>query len=347
MDTKKHIEWIDIAKGIGIMLVIAGHTICLGISRPIYAFHMPLFFFLSGLVFDNNKYSKFSVFFSVKTKQILKPWAIMWIISLLICLIVPEWREGLSLRTIIKEFYTTNSNNVQNSSLWYLLCMYIMFLLYFLISKVRRNTKILSLFVIIAILLPLLKYVEYGIDKYLISMPDKRLPFKLDTALIALVFFCIGTWYKNKIRNFIEKERSWTLLFICIPFIYIIAYINGWTNINSYEFGNFFLLFYPIAFLGISITLSLSYKISCSQLKSIKTCLIFYGKNSLIIFGFQSLYIRLYLLLFNKITTPEMLLYANNPWYHQVGSFIIVTFILSPITIFFFNFLRKRGLNIL
>lgn len=338
MGTKEYIEWIDIAKGIGILLVIAGHTICLKISSPLYAFHMPLFFLLSGLVYNNDKYSKASAFFPTKTKQILKPWAIMWTISLLVCLIIPEWKEALSFKEIIKEFYTTNSNNVQNSSLWYLLCLYVMFILYFFINKIKRSTKTLLLFSIIAIFLPLLKYIEYGIDEYIISMPEKRLPFKLDTALVALVFFCIGSWYKNEIKNFIEKEKSWILLFLYIPFIYIIAYLNGWTNLNSYDFGHIFLLFYPIAFLGIAIVLSWSYKISNSQLKWIRSILIFYGKNSLIIFGLQSLYIRLYLFFFNKVTGLDMVLYANNPWYHQIGSFVVVAFILSPLTVFFLYF---------
>ncbi len=235
----------------------------------------------------------------------------MWTISLLVCLIIPEWKEALSFKEIIKEFYTTNSNNVQNSSLWYLLCLYVMFILYFFINKIKRSTKTLLLFSIIAIFLPLLKYIEYGIDEYIISMPEKRLPFKLDTALVALVFFCIGSWYKNEIKNFIEKEKSWILLFLYIPFIYIIAYLNGWTNLNSYDFGHIFLLFYPIAFLGIAIVLSWSYKISNSQLKWIRSILIFYGKNSLIIFGLQSLYIRLYLFFFNKVTGLDMVLYAN------------------------------------
>ena len=46
------LEWIDKAKGIGIILVILGHTICPpNIKFWLYSFHMPLFFFLSGYVF--------------------------------------------------------------------------------------------------------------------------------------------------------------------------------------------------------------------------------------------------------------------------------------------------------
>lgn len=43
----KRIEWIDIAKGIGIILVIFGHIISPSNFRTwIYSFHIPLFFLL-------------------------------------------------------------------------------------------------------------------------------------------------------------------------------------------------------------------------------------------------------------------------------------------------------------
>lgn len=49
MGTNKRIEWIDITKGIGICLVILGHTYRANdVLNWIYSFHMPLFFILSG-----------------------------------------------------------------------------------------------------------------------------------------------------------------------------------------------------------------------------------------------------------------------------------------------------------
>lgn len=46
----QRIEWIDVAKGIAILLMVAGHTtIPKSISNFIWAFHMPLFFIASGL----------------------------------------------------------------------------------------------------------------------------------------------------------------------------------------------------------------------------------------------------------------------------------------------------------
>lgn len=47
------ILYIDAAKGIGMLLVILGHTTdCSGLMRGIYSFHMPLFFLCSGMTFS-------------------------------------------------------------------------------------------------------------------------------------------------------------------------------------------------------------------------------------------------------------------------------------------------------
>ncbi|MDA9004038.1 acyltransferase family protein [bacterium] len=69
-DISHRSEWVDYCKAIGIILVVYGHVARglfnagIGSSIPwyslvdsiVYSFHMPLFFFLSGLFF----YSSFS-----------------------------------------------------------------------------------------------------------------------------------------------------------------------------------------------------------------------------------------------------------------------------------------------
>ena len=65
------IKWLDIAKGIGIILVVFGHVVTNGITSKIiekestasiltnyiYLFHMPLFFFISGYLFKLKDYT--------------------------------------------------------------------------------------------------------------------------------------------------------------------------------------------------------------------------------------------------------------------------------------------------
>lgn len=50
---KNRIDWIDVAKGIAILLVIIGHTLKMGafLRNIIFSFHMPLFFILSGYTY--------------------------------------------------------------------------------------------------------------------------------------------------------------------------------------------------------------------------------------------------------------------------------------------------------
>ena len=93
MDTSnRRIEWIDIAKGIGILLVILGHTIALKYSKVLYTFHMPLFFLLSGLV--AKECCSFKDVFINKTKRVLKPWGTILLLSFVVVMLIPEWRIG-------------------------------------------------------------------------------------------------------------------------------------------------------------------------------------------------------------------------------------------------------------
>lgn len=65
---KNRVEWIDIAKGIGIILVTIGHTRLPGtvVGMWLTQFHMPLFFILAGLCFDELRYPKYGVYFKRK-----------------------------------------------------------------------------------------------------------------------------------------------------------------------------------------------------------------------------------------------------------------------------------------
>lgn len=49
-------KWIDISKGIVILLVIFEHSLMQidFIAKNILMFHMPFFFFISGLCFNSN-----------------------------------------------------------------------------------------------------------------------------------------------------------------------------------------------------------------------------------------------------------------------------------------------------
>lgn len=341
MEIADRIEWVDVAKGIGIILVILGHTITLAYSYPIYAFHMPLFFFLSGLVYKDKKES-LMFFLKRTTNSLLRPWFIMLTISLFICLLIPTWRNGISLYAVLEDLYTSNTDSFQNSSLWYLVCYFFVLLFWFWGHQFFSKSVGFIFLIILALLFLRLKTILM-----LTGLPYNRLPFKMDSAMIAFVFFFIAYNFKNKIFYMICKFDN-KLLIISLCFLTILlCFKNGWSNINSLDFGNIKLLYYPIALLGVFSVILISKWISNNPTNFIKNTLVFYGRYSLLIFGFQSLFIRLYLLFFNNIQDLSMKLYESNPIAHQIGSFIVVTFILSPLIVYVFLFLRKKEIYLL
>ena len=54
MEEESRIRWLDAARGYGILLVIFAHVDYSFLRGIIYTFHMPLFFFLSGYVFERE-----------------------------------------------------------------------------------------------------------------------------------------------------------------------------------------------------------------------------------------------------------------------------------------------------
>lgn len=350
------IEWIDIAKGIGMILVFWGHTFQTILTYSVNSFHMPLFFFLCGLVYNHEKYSIFKVFFFAKIKQIMKPWFIFVVISLFITLLIPSWRESLfniSFKQVCMELYTTDLDSINNSSLWFLTNLFIVFNLYFILYKYILSKYNIHwfVFVVVGLSLLFLKDFLYFISPHYICLIQNRLPFKIDTALVATLFFIAGSYLKKSIYidGLIERFNNVKVFILLIIFI-VLSNMNGWANLNTYDFGRIKLAYYPIAFMGIFLVIILSRMLERCQkglFYKIKCFLLLYGKESLVIFGFQGILIRLYLLVFNNVQNLEMVYCGGNPIEHQIGAFLFITLIGTPLTLFFIKFLRNNNISLL
>ena len=306
---------------------------------------MPLFFFLSGLLLRPTDDGVMTYIKKISQK-ILYPWAVMFVISFMICLAIPTWRHGLTMHNFIYDIYTSNTNIVQNSSLWYLVCYFwvlIYVLFYHKIKKSKLKTIILVFLLFVTLFLPDL---QNEISNNLIKLPGNRLPFKIDSAMIGLVFIILSEKFKKKVMDLPCGLKKFSVRMFGFSIIVLsCTCINGWCNMNSLDFGNHKILYYPIALIGISLICIYSQWISSSDFCSLKRILCFYGKNSLIIFGFQSLLIRLYLLVFNNIQGLGMKLYADNPVAHQIGCFLFVTFIGTPFVVFLYKWSKKKMMS--
>ncbi|MGE4323030.1 MAG: acyltransferase family protein [Sphingobium sp.] len=85
-------EWIDVARGIGIVAVVAGHVWTGGHVRDaLYSFHMPLFFLLSGLLSSPRPVMPFTI---GQVGRQMRPYAAFLALLMVVDQIVEPWKGG-------------------------------------------------------------------------------------------------------------------------------------------------------------------------------------------------------------------------------------------------------------
>ena len=93
---RQRIDWIDTLKGIGIVLVVIGHSTSGTIYDLIYLFHMPLFFIIAGMVF---RPTPMAAYILRRARTLLVPYAVFLVaLSLLEALL--DVRSGKALPQI-------------------------------------------------------------------------------------------------------------------------------------------------------------------------------------------------------------------------------------------------------
>ena len=204
---------IDAAKGLALLSVVLGHVILLHTfpSNWIYTFHMPAFFFLSGMTFRPEKYDGLLPFLKDKARKRLLPYLGITALAFFICMLRPAYRapvlnDGWS-HQLLWIFYYTQPQNLYVGQLWFLVALFwaeLMAWIWFqLAGKRHLLVKCYSVF-----LLALLAVRIQEINPYL--PVGNRLPWKIDSALCACVFLIAGYWTEK--RRLLERLRPAALV---------------------------------------------------------------------------------------------------------------------------------------
>lgn len=141
------ILWVDAAKGVGIVLIVLGHILRGGeLNTVLYAFHVPLFFFLSGVTFHKHRKPVGDVLQDLLTTRML-PYFLWGILSILIFAFVSRFvavdlfdaRGEMSIVGSLK--YLLLGYCFENSVLWFLPCLAVAELLLYVVLRVHSSIK--------------------------------------------------------------------------------------------------------------------------------------------------------------------------------------------------------------
>lgn len=248
---EKHLYWVDLAKVLGLYLMILGHGNLVDddLRFYIYSFHMPLFFLVSGLFVKNKDGNQLYSTIVSAFKSLIIPYLCLNMVCLVCFFIIDSYKGIFSLDLLKSELlaicvgigYKTDNLSPVCTPMWFFYTLFIIKVIYSFVPVSKFSKIIQFSFCFIAV--KLLSY--YNIDIYI----------PIDCAIMAYPFYLIGTECKSILCKFdnMHYKYSFLALFILIA-IYFISSFNGRCDIDTMRYGNFYSLF---IFTGVAATFSI------------------------------------------------------------------------------------------
>lgn len=287
----KRIYWIDAAKIIAMILIVISHTIAYsdklqGIYKYVSSFHVAFFFAISGFTFSIIKYKNFREFFKIKFKRIMIPYfsfAIIFLIPFLLlgAQVATELdRDNINIdlmHSIIGIFYGNGHDNYlrQNSSLWFLPCLFITECIFYFIEKIKYTHKY-YIAIIVSIIIGALDY-------YLLPI---RLPWGCDIAITMIAFFSLGKIIISK-KQIKSKKIFIPVSIILIVLGGIIQHFNTNIMYMHNEYGNYFIFLLSAFFSVIGYTILI-------QKMPFNSIIQYMGKRTMSILIFHKVFVLIF-----------------------------------------------------
>lgn len=271
-------DHLDLAKGIGIFLVVLGHASLrmdhqfyqdrlVLITQIIFSFVMPLFFMIAAALQRQSMEAKkisTSEYIYKRSKSILLPFFSLGIIFTILNICTPQSIVSTpSINEMIMGllFYQSNDAIMPSGPLWFLFTLYLLSLIGIVFHKTNRANIIMLLGI-------LLHFYSKNITNVHI--------FSVDMITLYFYFYFSGYVYHKTILNHekINYEWSW-------PVLALIFYLSIQNKNITKEF---FLL---TGLSGTLLLILISNEITKYGNIYLKSLLSYIGKNSLVIYVFH------------------------------------------------------------
>ena len=215
----RRIAYLDVAKGIGILLVVLAHNY-VRISLPdlgkfIFSFHMPFFFLLSGMLFNPNY--PLLVLFRRRFATLILPYIAAIILLYSVYFFYTDLKWITLLRRVVRSLYASG-NYIEWAQLWFLPHLFLLNMFagaLFLLFYGRIKWLWLRLLLLAVMLwagvafLPVYYMDEVTIARQAILLDG--LPASMDLLLITATYFLLGYELRHRVSERFFAS-IWTLV---------------------------------------------------------------------------------------------------------------------------------------
>lgn len=284
---KQRIEYLDMAKGIGIILVVIGHSTyaSTGVITWLASFHMPLFFIISGMLIWHIQEEQRDYIQVIKQKatRIMVPYITFSIIFIIIALLRSWFGRALITNEELWDLIYKSIALQGISVLWFLPVLFGGEIIFIGVRKLMKYKD--GITIIIVLLLGVLPIVLKPVIYNTLSESESQVLIGvyyiinvLLRSCVALVFITIG-YYSKKLFVKDTNATSVQELIIGIVLFIVVIYLaprNERVDVNLLIFGQ------PILFYINAVCGTMSVVLLCKNIVNLKL-LGYLGKNSLII----------------------------------------------------------------
>lgn len=211
----QRIEFIDLAKGICISLVVLLHVfgeLSGSFIQLMNLFRMPLYFVLSGLFFKT--YDGLFPFIKKKTNKLLIPFSSTFIFIVLpTTILLNEFERKTTTFTNLFWCCPGKLNLGIDGAIWFLLCLFAVNI-YFYIIFLMANRNIVGIIVFSVIC---------GLSGYAMSYYGFHLPMWMDSALTAMPFFLFGYLLRRYSEVLYSSFSKKDVLYAIVSFFVLLS----------------------------------------------------------------------------------------------------------------------------
>lgn len=272
---RDRVQWIDIAKGIGIVLVTLGHTNVrhlLGdyVGWWINAFHMPLFFVMAGLCFDIDRYPGLGRYVLRKIRALAWPYFALAVFMAVLSVVLywgtdPAWSFWGQIKPFVRGETSVNT-------FWFIKTLFEVEIVFWLVAKgARKPGWIMSVAIVLGVIGAFVVPEGGKIEKY-------------NTLLVSVFYYALGYVLKDAARMLSAKRSSllWSMgVGAVVVYSVLIAFCFHYTvGYWGCLLGNRY-LFFPLSFLAIFGISVLS--MALTHIPYVGASLVWLGINSIVL----------------------------------------------------------------
>ena len=140
MTKKARVEWIDIVRLLGMIAIFCGHFGTAGgrLHHFVFCYHVPLFFFVSGIFAGNLDGLSFWEAVKKRFVQIMIPYMFFVVINMVV-LMATSGDDLITHLKYLKQFIWGIRNHMPTASLWFFPCIFCTGVLFDTLRRVCRK----------------------------------------------------------------------------------------------------------------------------------------------------------------------------------------------------------------